>query len=103
MIPNRLVVSKREKMSKSRNNVITPDEVIYGVVTLAPGFEFRDKLGNVFDYAKWRIWRDKGHDSFYYTSTQTGKIPVFLCEIDNPFPCILLINNEEVEQHPTLC
>ena len=28
----------REKMSKSRNNVVTPDEVIYGVYELSRGF-----------------------------------------------------------------
>lgn len=32
-----------EKMSKSRGNVITPEEVVYGVYEMHSGYEFRNQ------------------------------------------------------------
>ena len=70
---------KWEKMAKSKGNVITPDEVIYGVSDLASGYEFRlpqvVKKGEEFflvvtslnDYKEWGVWLDKLKDSMFYT------------------------------------
>lgn len=89
------------KMSKSRGNVITPDEVIYGVAYFfEEGYDFRDSWGRVVDYQQMGVWRNKGGDGFYYTSTRTGRQPVFLCTAGEP--CRLLVNGEEVVQHPSL-
>lgn len=46
-IPIKCVVTKRYKMSKSRGNVISPDDVILGVYRLDPDHEFRDFWGHV--------------------------------------------------------
>jgi len=37
-------------MSKSRGNVVLPEEVVHGVYTLAPGYEFRDLAGELVDF-----------------------------------------------------
>lgn len=89
-----------EKMSKARGNVVTPDEVIFGVAELAHGYEFRHPEGSLLeDYKKWGVWRNNLHDSMFYTSTRTGKSPVFLHEKGNPVPGMLLIDGEERVQH----
>lgn len=90
-----------EKMSKSRGNVITPDEVMYGVAELQPGYEFRFFNGVVIDdFKELGVWRNRLNDSMFYTSTRTGKHPVFLHEKGNPVPALLLIDGEECLQHP---
>jgi len=91
-------MAKREKMSKSRGNVVTVDEVVYGVYEVASGYEFRNALGEIIDYKFWGIWQDKSGTGDFYTSTRTGKQPAFLCEVDGD-PCVLLINGEERSQH----
>ncbi len=92
----------REKMSKSRNNVVTPDEVIYGVYELSRGFEFRTIDGVIHCHRTFGIWQNKGGDGYYYTSTRSGRIPVFLCQCGDPRPCVLLIDGHERVQHPEL-
>lgn len=92
-----------EKMSKSRGNVVLPEEVVYGVCDLAIGFEFRNlrKSGLEFvDWTKIGIWQDKGNTGFFYTTTKFGREPVWLCEVNNSNPCVLLINGDEKVQHP---
>ncbi len=76
------VVSKCEKMSKSRGNVIGVDEVVCGVCRLAPGYEFRDIGGNIIVWA--HVWFDKG--AGYRTK---NKKPVFLHIEGNPIPVLL--------------
>lgn len=89
-----------EKMSKSRGNVILPEEVIYGVANLDERYEFRDIIGNVLDYKEQGVWQDKDHTGFFFTASNRGKKAAYLCEKGNPVPCILLINGEEKQQHP---
>jgi hypothetical protein len=92
---------KYEKMSKSRGNVVLPEEVVYGVLDLDPGYEFRDKYGNIVDW-RHNVWRDKGKSGYFFTATRLGRQPVFLCEKDDPRHCVLLIDGKEREQHPDL-
>lgn len=93
-------MAKSDKMSKSRGNVVTVDEVIYGVADLDPSCEFRDLSGRVIDYKSLGVWRHRSGDSMFYTSTRTGKRPVFLHQKDNPEPALLLIDGVERIQHP---
>ena len=86
---------KRVKMSKSRGNVISPDEVVYGVYTLAPGYEFRDLEGQLVDWEKERVWFMSGRG--YLTSTKYGRRPVFMHKVDDPIPVFL--SNMETVQH----
>lgn len=62
-------------MSKSKGNVITPDEVIHGVYQLDPNYEFRNVNGEVINYKSYGVWRDCDGD--YFTSKRTGHQPVF--------------------------
>lgn len=90
-----------EKMSKSRGNVVTIDEVVHGISELDPSVEFRFGNGQVIaDYKAVGVWRDSPGDSMFYTATRHGKQPVFLHEKDNPFPAMLLIHGSETIQHP---
>ncbi len=83
-------MAKWEKMSKSKGNGISVDEVVKRVAGLKEGYEFRDRSGELVDYKKERVWRDKlGYKTF------TG-YPVFLHEVDNPVPCMLV----DKVQHP---
>jgi valyl-tRNA synthetase len=92
-------MAKYEKMSKSRGNVVLPEEVIYGVIELDPGCEFRDKYGNTVDWQN-NVWRDKGKSGFFFTATRFGRQPVFLCEKgDHCVHSVLLIDEQEKEQH----
>ena len=78
----------REKMSKSRGNVVRPDEVVYGVAELSGKYEFRDEWNDVIDdYKKLGVWRSQ-EDGFYYTATRFDRRPVFLHFKDNPVPAL---------------
>ena len=94
------LMPKYEKMSKSRGNVVLPEEVVYGICDLEKGFEFRDIFGQVVDWKVFGVWRDKLKTGYFFTSTRTGRQPVFLYEDGEP--CILLINGEEKVQHSNL-
>lgn len=96
-----------EKMSKSRGNVVLPEEVVYGVCELDSKYEFRDFLGEVVDYYKeMGVWQDKLNTGFFFTATRFKREPVWLCEKNNfdaegkPIPLVLLIDGEEKIQHP---
>ena len=78
---------KYTKMSKSRGNVVLPEEVVHGVYELDQRYEFRDVKGEVVDWQKLGVWRH--HEGSYFTSTRTGRQPVFLHEKDNPVPCYI--------------
>lgn len=92
-----------EKMSKSRGNVITPDEIIYGVAEVQSGYEFRFLDGMVInDFRKLGVWQDKPRDGMFYTSTRIGKQPVFLCQKGDPGVPAILVNGREVMQHEHL-
>jgi valyl-tRNA synthetase len=82
------------KMSKSKGNVITIDEVVQGVYQLADGFEFRDLYGVLVDWQKMCVWRAP---EGYRTSTPTGKRPVFLHQVGEPVPPLVLdkVQHEE--------
>jgi hypothetical protein len=97
-------MAKWEKMSKSRGNVITPDEIVYGVYEVNPGYEFRDESGKVIeDFRELGIWRDRPNGGDFFTSSRFGKRPVFLHEIGNPDPCQFTDGKGNVrEQHPDL-
>ena len=71
-------MNKPEKMSKSRGNVVTIDEVVHGVRNVADGYVFRNHACEVVDYSALGVWRNQA-DGCYYTSTRTGLRPVFLC------------------------
>jgi len=87
-----------EKMSKSRGNVITVDEVVCGVQDLASGHEFRDESNRVIDWRSLAVWRHP-HTGMYWTATRFGKRPVFLHGEGNPVPAMLLIDGVETLQH----
>ena len=67
-----------EKMSKSRGNVISPEEIVYGVYAISEGFGFLDDLGQLVDFRKFGVWRDS--DGHFYTSRRTGMRRVFLTQ-----------------------
>ena len=92
--------TKPVKMSKSLGNVVTIDEVVYGVANVADGFEFRNVRNEPIDYKEWGVWQDMAGTGFYYTSTRTKKQPAWLCQIGDPGAAVLLIDGEEKEQHP---
>lgn len=61
--------SKPEKMSKSRGNVITIQEVVRRVSSIKEGYEFRDHHGNVIDDPlRLEIWRD--YDEQFYCGSR---------------------------------
>jgi hypothetical protein len=87
-------MSKRPKMSKSKGNVVTPDEVVHGVHDLASNFEFRDIQGRSLDdfrdqqglsvnWKDWGVWRSP---EGYRMSTRCGRRPVFLHLVGEPVP-----------------
>ena len=76
-------MEKWPKMSKSRGNVVTIDEVVYGIYKLPHEYGFRDRTGKLVDFKKVGVWRDTDG---YRTSTRDGNRPVFLHEKDNPVP-----------------
>ena len=86
-------MTKREKMSKSRGNAVSVDEVVHGVRELKDGYEFRYRSGELVDWELVGVWRDiKG----YTTYTRSGRSIVFLHEKDNPVPALLV----DKVQHP---
>lgn len=93
-----------EKMSKSRGNVVTPDEVIYGAAGVpSQGYEFRAYDGRVLDREDVQllgVWQDRAGTGMFYTSVRTGKLPVYLCRSLEEGAVTLLVNGREVEQHP---
>ena len=93
---------KWEKMSKSRGNVIVPDEVVYGIYHLDKGLEFRLCDGRIIDHLEWGVWRADEGKGFFFTSTRFGKIPAFLHEAGNPLPAKFFIDGKETIQHPNL-
>jgi valyl-tRNA synthetase len=85
------MMAKWTKMSKSKGNVVLPEEVINGVYELSPGHEFRGLDGEVVDWEKLFIWLDIAG---YRTSTKYGRRPVFLHCKNNPVPCWLTALNK---------
>lgn len=73
-------MAKLEKMSKSRGNVITIDEVVHGVSELDPRFVFRYFDGSVASRLD-RVWRAASGSFFCHQS------PVFLCRREHYAPC----------------
>lgn len=82
-IPKIEVVGKRCKMSKSKGNVVLPEEVVHGVCGLASNFEFRDLWGRLIDWKVLGVWFNQ---EGYHTSTRYGRQPVFLHLIGEPVP-----------------
>lgn len=78
---------KLTKMSKSKGNVITIDEVVKGVHSLDDNFEFRDLSGQLVDWKKRTVWLSP---EGYRTSSPTGKRPVFLHLVGEPVPPLLM-------------
>jgi len=76
------------KMSKSRGNVVLPEEVVHGVCDLAPGHEFRDRFGRLVDYRTQGVWLQAGRG--YLTSTKFGRKPVFLHVKGETVPVLFL-------------
>lgn len=96
-------MAKWEKMSKSRGNVVLPEEVVYGVYEYdSKNWEFRLPNGDVIDPGELGVWRDKLRTGFYFTATRYRRMPIFLHEKNNPVPSLLLIDGEEKVQHPDL-
>lgn len=85
-----------DQMSKSKGNVVLPEEVVHGVFVLEEGYEFRDLAGHLVDWKLVGVWLQSGRG--FLTSTKYGRRPVFLHEIDNPVPGSLL--GWETVQHP---
>jgi valyl-tRNA synthetase len=77
---------KRTKMSKSKGNVITIDEVVRGVHELSGDYELRDLHGRLVDWRKMCVWRSP---EGYRTSSPTGKQPIFLHLKDEPVPGLI--------------
>ncbi len=78
-----------EKMSKSRGNVISPEEVVCGVADLRTGYEFRGLDRRVIqDFKAVGVWCDPA-TGWYFTAERYGKAPVFLCQTGNPVPPLL--------------
>ena len=90
-----------EKMSKSRGNVVRPEEVVYGVHELAGTHEFRTLTGDIIeDLKECGVWQDMFGNGCFYTSTCHGKHPVMLHERGNEVPCIIVVQGKEILQHP---
>ncbi len=117
-----------EKMSKSRGNVITIDEVVGRISSISPGFEIRDHHNNIIDNIdRLNLWRDKDrmifcgskwnclrkHPGFEilgqmeiteHSSSPVpvfSHIPVFLHKTGNPIPVTYELENGKIlQQHP---
>lgn len=76
-----------EKMSKSRGNVVTVDEVVHGVQSLREGWELRDANNETVDPNKVGAWVDLNGN--YFTAVRNGKQPLWLCRIEEPVPPLI--------------
>lgn len=77
-----------EKMSKSKGNSISVDEVVRGVAQVAPGFVLHDEHGRVVRPQDVGAWR--GLYGMYYEAARFGGKPLFLnYDDDNPVPPLL--------------
>lgn len=72
---------KYEKMSKSKNNSVSVDEVINMVAEINEEYVFIDQYDNIIQI-KQNIYRDP-NDGFYYTIKKYGKRPLFLVKKSN--------------------
>lgn len=84
-----------EKMSKSRGNVVLPQEVVHGVEDIDKGYEFRLVGGELIDHQAWGVWRDKLDTGDFFTSTRYGRQPVYLMEVGNPVAPMLEVDSSE--------
>lgn len=75
-----------EKMSKSKGNVVTIDEVVYGVSSVASGYEFRDENSELIDPVN-RAYR---MGNSYRLHRKYGHHPVFLHYKDDPVPPLIM-------------
>src|SRR3990167_10229920 len=89
-----------EKMSKSRGNGVSVDEVISGVSEINCNYEFRDINGYKIDYNKECIWN--AGDYQYFTAKRYGKKPVFLHQKEYLKPCAFVVDGELKFQHVNL-
>lgn len=81
------------KMSKSRGNVVSVDEIVHWVRSLADGFEFRDRQDQLIDWKHRRVWfLDK---QGYFVDKRE---PVFLHRVGDPVP--MLLSGWSTVQHP---
>ena len=80
-------MAKLTKMSKSKGNVITIDEVVRGVHRLPSNFEFRDNRGGLIDWLKLGVWRSP---EGYRMGSPYGKQPVFLHLVGEPVPPLVM-------------
>lgn len=78
--------------------MVTIDEVVRGVCRLEDRFEFRDIHGVLVDWAKMGVWRAP---EGYWTSTPTGKRPVWLHLVGEPVPPLVLgkLQHEEANNY----
>ena len=89
-----------EKMSKSRGNAISVDEVTFGVMDIDPRYEFRHVGGEVIrDFKFCGVWRDTARTGDYFTGTRQGRRSVFLHEKGNPVPAMLRVRSEASDAH----
>jgi len=88
-----------EKMSKSKGNVVRPEEVVGGVFELHHGFEFRDRRHEVIDHEVFGIWRSPMSPD-YWTSTRTGRRPVWLCIKEEPVPPLVMGQVQHAADEP---
>ena len=75
-----------EKMSKSKDNVVTIDEVCAGVKKLEPNFEFvtlPPQYAKV-DYKEIPIYKNQV-DGYFYTVKNYGHIPVLIADISDKY------------------
>lgn len=91
---------KWEKMSKSRGNVVLPDEVVGRIFEMHPTYEIRNRNNILVDWRAIGAWRHYSADGMFYADSQHGRIPLFLHEIGNPIPCMLEIGDTLRLQHP---
>lgn len=85
---------KFTKMSKSKGNAISVDEIVTKVRGLAPGYEFLDLGGDLVDWDKRHVWFKIGLGYF----TGQPREAVFLHIVGNPIPAFL--TTMETQQHP---
>jgi valyl-tRNA synthetase len=93
---------KYEKMSKSRGNVVCPEEVVYGVHEIDKRYEFRGIDGKVIDWKELGVWQDKLNTHCFFTSKRYDRQPVWLCLRENGVPCVLEVDGRTIIQHEDL-